>query len=265
MLGCEQKYVYRKVQKVGRDVDAPMDMLALDLGLVIHDCLELCKHDLSGFQASVLKTKMLERDVDEHWYPMLWAMLRRYKDLHEKANLPTRLVEVEIRSEDFLGFIDVVLGDERAWWIGDVKTAAQVNKFLPQMLPRDKQLNLYYAHFKPEEHGLDWCNFQGARYRVVTKSKLRRKKEDTDISYSKRMYEGIQAVEYVIPKEHMIPEASSLEFQKLRMRQKELWTLPQRARKNFANCVSYFRPCEYWSRCHGVEYSATPRVGVIEV
>jgi hypothetical protein len=265
MLGCERKYVYRKVQKVERDSDAPMDTLPLDLGLVIHDCLELCKHDLTGFQASELKTKMLERNVDSKWYPMLWAMLRRYKDLHMKSALTTLLVEVEIRNEDFLGFIDVVLGDKGGWWIGDVKTAAQVNKFLPQMLPRDKQLNLYYAHFKPEEHGLDWCHFQGARYRVVTKSKLKRKKDDTDSSYSKRLYENIQGVEYVIPKEHMVPEETKLEFEKLRMRQKELWTLPQRAKKNFANCVSYFRPCEYWSQCHGVEYNAKRRVEAIEV
>jgi hypothetical protein len=261
MLGCEFKYTLRKIHKERRDPDAPMDTLALDLGCTLHDVLEAKRHELAGLHTSTLKAKMIERDVDMEWYPMLWAMLGKYKDLHEKSGLYCELVEAPIKTDDFIGFIDaVMIDDDSKWWIVDVKTAAMVNKFLPQTLPRDKQLNLYYAFFDPSEAGLNWDDFGGCRYRVVTKSKLKRKKDDTDSTYSKRMYESMQAVEYVIPKEVLNPEHAKEEFEKLRMRQKQLWELPQRAKRNYNNCVSYFRPCEYWSKCHGTEYSAEPRV-----
>jgi hypothetical protein len=260
ILGCEQKYVYRKVQKVQRDNDAPRDTLALDLGKALHACLEDCHHDLTGFPKSQLRTKMADEGVPESQFSLLWAMLGRYRDLHQESELDCVVVEAPIRSANFIGYIDAVMEKDNKWWIVDVKTASMLNKFLPQILPRDKQLNLYYGFFEPETYGLDWENFGGCRYRVVTKSKLKRKKDDNDTLYSERMYKNIQAVEYVIPKEAMRPDLAVEEFDKLRLRQKQLWELPQRAKKNYNNCVSYFRPCEYWSKCHGTEYSSEPKV-----
>lgn len=256
ILGCEQKYALRKVLGAEPDSDYSQETDALDLGSVFHYCLELCEHDLNGFKvATLLKCiddyPTLNRDAHG---PLLWAMLRRYKTLHESGKLKPIAIEQElVIPKEFRGFIDVVLEEEKGIWITDIKTAAAVrSRFLSSRLASDPQLNLYVHYYneivKPEKPIL------GCRYRAVTKSRLKARKGESFKELSDRIYAGIHAYEYVIPIETMRPKETYKRFKKVRTRQHQLHkdAVPQ---KNLNYCESYFRPCEFWSQCHGKNFT----------
>jgi hypothetical protein len=241
LLGCQQKYVYRKVQKVDIDEDAPRDTLALDMGKAIHQCLEECMHDLRGFPAEKVKDRMEGYNVPADKFDLIFTMLGAYRDLHEEVGLKCVACEVKLEAGDFIGYIDALLQDEDGGlWICDVKTAARANQFLPSKLPMDRQLNLY-AH----EYGVE--KIKGCKYRVIYKTKK------------------AKAVEYTIPLEVMRPKEIAEDFKKLRKLQTQLFRGTKKPIRNFGNCDSYFRPCEYWSKCHGAQYSNSLRVTEISV
>jgi hypothetical protein len=140
-------------------------------------------------------------------------------------------------------------------WIVDIKTAASLNKFLEQRLPRDRQLNLYAAKAKLE-------NLAGCKYRVITKPKLKRKEDESFKAYADRISKSCKAVEYSIPIEAMDPEYSANEFKQLVRIQKGLQKGKEPLR-NYGYCESYFRPCEYWSKCHNSKFSDVSKVDVV--
>lgn len=258
ILSCEQKYAYRKILELPSDEDYTQETDALDLGSVFHTCLELCKHDLNGFRYPQLLEEIRAYDslnTDVHG-PLLWAMLRRYKNLHESVGLNPLYIELElIDKKEYRGFVDLVLEDKEKGgiWITDMKTAGYTSKFLHSRLSRDPQLNLYVHYYKKVIKSEQ--PILGCRYRVVTKTKLKRKTNETMKAYSERIYKSIQASEYVIPIDKMNP-AQIVEgtFKPARVRQKALHKNATPI-KNYQHCESYRRPCEFWSRCHGKQFS----------
>lgn len=256
ILGCEQKYALRKVLQVEPDEDYSQETDALDVGTVFHSCLEHCQHDLNGFQYPTLVKLIREfdnLDVSVHG-PLLWAMLRRYKLLHEDSGLKPVDIELELLSpKEYRGFVDAVMEDDKGLWITDLKTASFISRFLNSRLISDRQLNLYaYYYEKLVKHSKPLL---GCRYRVVTKSKLKQKKTESFKEFSNRIFAGINAYEYIIPIEKMNPEVAANTLKKVRTRQKQLHknSVPI---KNFNHCESYFRPCEFWSRCHGKTFTS---------
>jgi hypothetical protein len=256
ILGCEQKYAFRKVLELEPDDDYAKETDAMDIGSVFHTCLELCEHDLKGFKFPTLVECIEEYpdtlDLKTHG-PLLWAMLRRYKLLHEDMSLKPAHIELELLApKEYKGYVDAVLEDENGYWITDIKTAATLSRFLRSRLADDRQLNLYVHWFnkilKPEKPIL------GCRYRVVTKSRLKYKKVESFKQLSDRIFSGINAHEFVIPLNLMDPDSAYSTFKKVRVTQKKLHkdTVPTR---NFNHCESYFRPCEYWSRCHKKQFT----------
>jgi hypothetical protein len=226
ILGCEQKYAFRKVLECPPDEDYKQETDAMDVGSVFHKCLELCKHDLNGFA-----------------FPTLIECIEEY---------PVQIELELLAPKEFKGFVDVVLEGDKGYWITDIKTAASISRFLRSRLASDRQLNLYVHWYekllKPDKPIL------GCRYRAVTKSRLKYKKDETFKQLSDRIFQGINAYEYVIPLELMNPESAANTFAKVRKRQKQLHkdAVPVR---NFNYCESYFRPCEFWSKCHGKQFT----------
>jgi len=256
ILGCEQKYAFRKVLQVEPDEDYFQETDAMDIGSVMHKCLEDCYHDLNGFKISTLKKEIEEYrdtlDFEQHG-PLLWAMLRRYKVMHESIGLKCSQVETELTSKDFKGFVDLVLDDEAGIWITDLKTAATISRFLQARLKDDRQLNLYVHQF--QQLAKPGKKILGAKYRVVTKSKLKRKKTESFKEFSDRIYAGINAYEYTIPVELLTMESAVDAFNEVRKVQKALHK-NKVARRNYNYCESYHRPCEFWSRCHGQNFTS---------
>jgi hypothetical protein len=255
ILGCEQKYAYRKILELPSDEDYKQETDAMDLGSVFHKCLELCKHDLVGFGFPTMLECIAEYpetlDIKIHG-PLLWAMLRRYKLLHEDSGLSVKHVELELSGKEHVGFIDVVLEEEAGYWVTDIKTAGLLSRFLSSRLCADRQLNMYVGWL--EKNKILDKPILGCRYRVMTKSRLKQKKDETFKEFSTRIFNGINAYEYVIPRDTMNPQDSLETFAKARKRQKQLFKNAEPV-KNFNFCESYFRPCQFWSRCHGKNFT----------
>lgn len=265
---CEQKYAWRKVMQVSEDTDFEQARDALDVGTIFHKALENTSHSLKGFRYSDLmeifeqgyedkEGEIQSYSLDPEWHgPMIYAMLRRYKNMHEGAGLQVASVECELNyKEDFTGSTDLVLEEDNGYWIADMKTSADPDRYIiAEKLKNDWQLNLY-VHFyqkvmKPKKPIL------GARYRVVQKlaKATKRRSNESVKQFCDRAYGRIKAVEYIIPIEQMNPEAAYETFKKARAKQKALHknSVPVR---NLKNCMDFNRPCPYWSRCHGCEYS----------
>lgn len=261
ILGCEQKYAFRKVLKVEQDDDYAQETDAMDIGSVMHKCLEDCYHDLTGFKITTLKREIeaypQTLDFEQHG-PLLWAMLRRYKVMHEALGLKAIAVETELTSSgEFKGFVDLVLDEKDGIWVTDLKTAATISKFLLARLKDDRQLNLYVHYYKklvkPKKKIL------GAKYRVVTKSRLKRKKSETFAAFSNRIYDGIRAYEYTVPADILDTVTAVDAFKAVSKRQKQLHKNAV-ATRNYGFCESFHRPCEFWSRCHGQNFTAESKV-----
>lgn len=254
LLNCEMKYFHKKVAKTAPDSDSEQSTLAMDIGKVLHKCCEVTNHDLSGFKLGSMFEFMAEEEVPKQHGPLLWAMVRKYKDLHEKVGLTCKTPELKLQDPSFLGFIDAIMVEPEGWWIVDLKTAGTLNRFLTSRLHRDRQLNLYAYKARMLRIGFD-AKFLGCRYRVVTKSKIKQKIGETFESVNERMYKSISAYDFEIPRVLLDPKAEGRDFKKLRARQESLWKKTRLPTKNLTYCDSYFRPCEYWSQCHGSNYS----------
>lgn len=266
---CEQKYALRKVLQVPEDTDYEMQRDALDIGTVFHTALEQTQHDLSGFKYTDLLKIINEGNVSEKtgehydfclnadWHgPMIFAMLRRYKNMHESQGLKPVSIECALNYKDeFLGSTDLVLEEDAGYWICDMKTSADPDRYIiGAKLKNDWQLNLYVYFYeklmRPKKPIL------GCRYRVVQKvaKSFKRRPGESVKQFSDRVYGRIKAEEYIIPIDEMNPSAAYETFKRARARQKALHknAVPLR---NYKNCFDFNRPCPYWSRCHGNEYS----------
>lgn len=258
ILGCQQKYVYYKVDKFDKDSDYE-ESNALTIGKLFHECLEQTTHELKGFTPSDLR-KVFENydlDFDEHG-PLLYAMLATYKDLHEKSGLEVFSMESQISDKDTLGYVDIEMRDSlKGLWVVDVKTAANISYTLYQKLETDRQLNLYLAKKMTDEH-------VGTKYRVISKPKLKRKEKESFAAYFKRLYKSCKGREYTIHRENMIPEATYETHKDLHRIARSLHK-GKKPIRNYNFCEAFFKPCEYWSRCHSRNFTDKSTVTSIEV
>lgn len=119
-------------------------------------------------------------------------------------------------------------------------------------LASDPQLNLY-SHFaeKIAPHlDLDPKKFKGCLYRVATKTKISQKSNESDNAFFNRLYKTVKAFDIFVPVEAMCIEETWERHLEAYERSIELRNgmVPK---KNFSYCESYFKPCKWWSHCHG--------------
>lgn len=259
---CGRKYYYRKVAKLPVDSDYDDDQTVFNVGKAFHKACEDVNHYIANLSDTHLIgiIELYELDVAEY-FPMLRAMLNAYGVVHDKSQLTVVACEQEIETPYFYGIVDVVLQDEKgAWWIGDLKTAASFTPSQTATLLSHPQLNLYAAHspILASKLGLDISNFKGCRYRVTTKSKLKRKTGEMDEKYIGRLSESIRSIDFELPIERMIHrnvyQAHKQAY--LEISKGQQGSYPQ----NFGNCFAYYRPCQFYSQCHGKMYSEIAEV-----
>jgi len=187
---------------------------------------------------------------------MLEAMVYKYIKLHRGLKFEVIACEAEIKTYDFLGYVDVILKGPTGWWIADMKTSQRLGTTVVQRLEKDFQLNLY-AYYKDHiafKLQLPPDEFQGVRYRLTTKNKLVRKKTESYEEYVQRMLFGTKSYDIAIPKEKLHVEAAHLRHERLYMKSLELFN-GATPTQNFSYCDVYFKPCPYWSQCHGRTFS----------
>lgn len=265
-LGCQRRYYHNKVAKTPKDSDVPEDVESLLIGSAFHKCLEDTRHILDGYGFKDVLKVSEEFKLDEDTAALIFAMLSRYKEVHAKAGLKAIACEVIVNTEKFYGIVDVILEDSSGnWWIGDMKTAASYRPDIVPTLPLHPQLNLYAAHANAigEFLGLLPEKYLGCRYRMTTKSRIGRKGGEEIGPYVKRLSKAIKSFDFILPKELMNPNLFAgihgSAFKMIGEAGDKEAAFPQ----SFSNCMNYFRPCEFWSKCHGKNFTEMMDIGVI--
>lgn len=270
LLGCEQKYVYYKVDKVPNDPDYVKGD-ALALGSAVHKILEKSRHEKPVSITVDLEECATDPDImlPREDFALAHAMALKLIRLHKRMGLKVLAVEQEIQTPEFIGYIDAVMADPMGkWWIVDVKTW----KSLPALEPlyRDPQLTLYasYVSLLAESLKLNLADFAGVRWRVATKSTAQQKSGEEYGAFIQRLVDKhIRAYDIAIPFEHLDTESRLTDHRRLHDRAMKLASGEATALKNFGHCMNYFTPCAYFSRCHGKNFSDTrsPTVEVEDV
>lgn len=267
LQNCEQEFWHYRLAKTAPDADYE-DSDALGFGSAFHEVLEQTKHN--SFPKELLVEAMDKHKVDITDMGPLMAMGKRYVTLHKLSDLEVVKCEQQIETPEFVGYLDMIMVDKnKFWWIGDLKTTSRFDsKNLLPRLPKDMQLNLY-AYFKDwlaTFLDLDPKKFLGCRYRAVTKPKLVQKGKETLDQYVERLLDKVDVYDVEVPYTMMDPKAAWELLIEAHQRSLQLQA-GEVPRKNYNGCISYFKPCKYFSNCHGslfTESEGKVRVHTIE-
>lgn len=253
---CQQKYYYYKVAGVAKDEDSAQDETAFNVGKAFHYVMEMNNHSEDQLDHWIdIACKSFEVEDKK---AMINAMLLRYLQVHKKSGLETVFCEFEIKTDDFIGYVDAVMKEpDDGWWLTDLKTASRFSEIHQARLTRDPQLNLYgyFAKDIANYLELDPEKFRGARYRTTTKSTLKKKVRESYREYVLRMAESIKSYDIVIPKELMSPEEIMKDHLELKVLADKFRSGEAEPKRNRSYCDSFFRSCEYWSQCYGCEFT----------
>lgn len=254
-LSCPRKYWHKKVNET--PIEEVQDTEALDIGKAFHWVLETKSHNLNGLRYQEVIGSCLDHNLTEDYAPMIFSMLSSYKEMHENSGLSVIACEIEVETKSFYGFVDAVMLDENGgWWIVDMKTSASYSKMLQATIPRHLQLNLYAdnANVIADKLNLSLKDFEGVRYRLTTKSKLKRKDGEGVKDYLGRLSSVIKSYDFPVQVSDldMAGAAETHEWvsKAIGKRKKEASSFVC----NFNNCTQYYRACEYFKHCHGREF-----------
>lgn len=259
LRNCEQKYHHYKVSKTVKDTDQERDDSHFHIGTAFHYVLEMSMHKKPENIDMLLEKCVQEIGLREEDIGLVHALVLQYLRLRKTDDFEAVVCEHKIDDKDVVGYIDLVEkrpnGD---WCISDLKTAATFYENKIAELSRDRQLNLYGSYYKEiaKAYDLDPDKFIGCRYLVTSKSKARQQKKETYSQYVMRMVEKklVRSYAIFIPKELMTFDEVKSEHLSLYDRSIELRN-GEAPEKNFTYCMAYFRPCEWFSKCHGKEFS----------
>ena len=255
MHSCEMKYAHRKIFKSNVDVDITQDTTALRVGSCFHFVLEICKHDYSLVTDQNRKDAFKRYEIEDiSQQGLLIALWEKYQKLHTASGLTVIACEEDIGDYRVVGSIDVVLQDRRGYWfICDLKTASQFSTVKFARLNKDRQLNLY-TYFRgqvAEKYSLDLDMFAGVIYRVALKSRKKIYAKETLDSYVKRLENEVEIKDVFIPIDKLEPKDAYDDIINAQRRAMLIKQGDEKPIKNFASCEAWFRPCNYFSQCHG--------------
>lgn len=261
LQGCEQRYVHYKVLRTPEDPDYEKSE-ALAIGSAVHWILEKSKHEKPASISTDLAICVRDPTIGlrEEDVPLVHAMVLTYLRLRKRVPLRVLAVEVEIRTDWMLGYVDIVEEEEDgSWWITDVKTWKTLNDAQVKQLPKDPQLNLYAGHHEvvAELLGLLPEKFAGVRWRVVTKTSAKQKAGEDYLTYVKRLADKhLEAHDIPVPRVLLHPGERLAEHRRLWERSAVLIASGGvGATKNYKTCFDFFSPCQFWSACHGQTFS----------
>lgn len=266
LQSCEQKFWHHKINKTPKDSDYE-EGDSLVVGKAFHQVLEKTKH--AAVIGKDVEEAMMEHNVPQSYRGLIYAMAMQAMKLNKASGLLIVKCELEISHKDYVGYLDAIGKDEQGyWWIIDLKSAGVHDRKILPRLPLDLQLNIY-SYFK--DHiggalGLDPEKFAGCKYRQITKSKAQQRDGETLENYIKRLItpakekygDGFKApvevYDMTVPFSKMNPTMAWEIIQENLVRARELQNggVPK---KNYSACLDYFRPCEFFSQCHGVTFS----------
>jgi len=251
---CEAQYCYKYTLGIEKDADAEEDAAAFRFGKAFHQVCEHTNHEARLFNMDILSRAAFENHVNTEDATKVFACLQSYYQLHAASKLQCIGIELEIGNEEYVGYIDAVMADANGnWWIVDLKTSGMVVESLFARLHMDPQLNLYaaFASQIAEKLKIPLEKFVGCRYRVVTKPRTVPKTGESHATYAARA--NVETYDIEVSRSDMDPQAALYEI--LEGREKAKAISVHTFRRNRANCLSWNRPCNYWSNCHGKTFT----------
>lgn len=267
LRNCEQKYAFYKVSKTDKDPDAGGDTSHFNLGTSFHYILEMSMHQKPEKMGQMLEYCVQELGLKEDDTGLLHAMILQYLRLRKQGNFRAIACEYKIDAKNTLGYVDVIevvdKGQEKIfdmeWTISDLKTASTFYESKIAELSKDRQLNLYGSYHEEiaKAYGLDPKKFIGCRYLVTTKSKAKQRAKESYNDFVMRLVEGknVKSFAVFIPKALMDFKGARKEHEDLYKKSMKLRSGKAKPTKNFTYCQAYFRPCDYFSQCHGMTYT----------
>lgn len=254
---CEQKFAHYKVYETPYDLDYIKNSEGADIGSTIHRTLELFKWKYDPKATGIILNQLNKYELMDK-YLLVLAMYKKLCEFHKLSRLKIIHIELSIEKDKFLGYADLIVRDAKKWYILDLKNKHPAFWTDKQraLLPRDVQLSLYAKHYTDIANALelDSDRFGGCIYRVATKPQIKQGAKEKDEKYLERLIERVNVEDVYIPVENM--EIGTLwgEYETAYDRYLELKN-GESPKRNYANCIQYNKACEYFSNCHGINFS----------
>lgn len=260
LRNCERKYYFYKVKGIEKDNDANRDTSHFNLGTSFHWILENSMHKKPDSISKDLEYSVQNLGLKEEDTGLLHAMILQYLRLRKQGDFEAVACEYKIDAATTLGYVDLIEKRPNGeWTISDLKTAATFYESKIAELSKDRQLNLYGSYYREiaEAYDLDPEKFLGCRYLVTTKSKAKQQAKESYNDYVMRLVEkkSVKSFAIFIPKALMDFEGTRAEHEALYERSMQLRENKADPSQNFTYCQAFFRPCDYFSQCHGLTYS----------
>lgn len=261
LQNCSQKYYYYKVQKAEKDKDcSDRDDSHFHYGTSFHYILEMSMHEKPKKIGELLEYCVQEFGLKEDHVPHVHASVIQYLRLRKDSGFKAVACEYAIEHKSIIGYVDLIEKRENGdFYISDLKTAASFYESKISELASNPQLNLYASFYKEiaKKFDLDVDKFQGARYLVATKSKAKQQKRESYEDFVMRLVNKnlVKCIFVTIPKELMRIEETREEIEKLHKKSLKLRKGTAKPERNYSYCSAFFRGCDYFSKCHGLEFS----------
>lgn len=244
-LSCQRKYWHKRINKTTPDKDYK-EPNYFAFGAAHAECQEAF-----GENPRTMTSEAIIRICDRHGLDInkaaqLMAVLRKYYASFEVGKVLER--EKWLEHPVLVGKIDKLVALEGKRWIVEDKTTSDINPALRDTLRVDTQLCLYSACREQFEA-------DGIIYRVVSKPKQRRKKEESWQDYTQRC--ECEALELRFSFDELDVQGclDRLEVVRKEVEGKES---PELFACNPNNCLQFHSPCPYYAQCHdGKTYSET--------
>lgn len=244
-LLCQRKYWHKKVKETAPDDDYKVPSY-FNFGRAYADIQEIISKEPSDLNISLVVDICLRNKVSTTDAARMLRMLVEYQRSKSPDEVVTQC-EYVIDHPVVSGRIDKLININGEVWIGEDKTASQLNYALSETLKTDPQICGYAACRDSIEDAFG-LEVAGVLYRVAKKPIEKRKKEESWQDYFSRCKSEIQTI--------MLP-FSSLEIGPVLARQENI--IEEISKKseyedfiqNMRSCDAGFSYCEYYSQCHG--------------
>jgi len=271
LQNCSQKYVYYKVDKVEVDKDCSVrDDSHFHYGTSFHYILENSMHEKPSNISKMLEYCVQNIGLKEEHIPHVHASVIQYLRLRKGSGFTAVACEYAIEHKSIVGYIDLIeKREDGTWYISDLKTAASFYESKISELPSNPQLNLYSSFYKDiaEKFNLNPDKFMGSRYLVATKSKAKQQARESYEEFVMRLVNKnlVKCIFVTIPKELMRIDETRKDIESLHKKSMKLRKGTLKPNRNFSYCNAFFRSCDYFSKCHGMEHSEFLKINKIVV
>jgi hypothetical protein len=244
-LSCQRKYWHKRINKTSEDLDykAPNYFA---FGKACADIQQAVGPNPVKLMTSELIFRICQQhSLDVNQAARIMAVLRKYYGSFSQDEIFD--CEKWLEHPVLVGKIDKKIRRDGKVYICEDKTASDINPALRQTLKTDNQLCLYSAC-------AEQCEAEGIIYRVVSKPKEKRKKEESWESYTQRC--TCEALELVFDFAELDVAGC---LARLDVVQKEIEVKEDKElfSCNLKNCTQFYSPCPWYSQCHEKTYSET--------